>query len=358
MQRRRRPSPSSAAFAAFAAAALLAVAPARGGSLKVRDADGSQWRVVEDPADDAQGYVLQRLGRDGKLDPHFGRGGQRPVSISATNDGPTSLRVDGTYRVWMAGASIAGDQPQAVVERFQPDGTVDLHWGVQGKVQLSPGGLAIKPNDLLPLADGSVLVAGVAANLEPTRAVVFHLKADGSLDTAFGSGGTWQRAGASDGSTATSLGASSEGAVAVAVAARGDNAAAEIWSLADGPAKLIRQRPLDEGSDGEDVRLAWAGDHWSFDTAGGPTIPVAPAFLGVHPRASGAAAVAASDPGQGAFNPFSAEPASAAPSREPVDEGSSWPWIAGVAALCAALVGGLRVRGRGTRTVLKAGPRR
>jgi hypothetical protein len=347
-------------LAALAAAALCAVAPACAGSLKVRDADGSQWRVVEDPADDAQGYLLQRLGRDGKPDPRFGHGGQRPVSISATNDAPTSVRVDGDYRVWVAGAAIAGDQPQAVVERFLPDGAVDLHWGVQGKVQLSPGGLAIKPNDLLPLADGSVLVAGVAANLEPTRAVVFHLKSDGSLDTAFGTGGTWQRAGASDGSTATSLGAGSDGSVAVSVAARGTNAAGEIWSLDGGPAKRVRQRPLDDSSDGEDLRVAWAGDHWAFDTAGGPTSLVAPALLGAHPRAANAVGVAASDPGQGAFSPFAAEPASAAPepSPEPVDGGLPWRWIAIVAALCVAPVGVLLARGRGPRTVLKAGPRR
>ncbi len=345
---------------AVAAVALLA-ASAHAGSLKVRDADGSQWRAVEDPADDAQGYLLQRLGADGRPDARFGHGGSRPLSISATNDAPTSLRVDARARIWVAGASIAGGQPQAVVERFLPDGSVDLQWGVQGRVQLSPGGLAIKPNDLLPLVDGSVLVAGVAANLEPSRAVVFHLKADGQLDTRFGAGGTWQRAGdgADDGSTATSLGAGGTGAVAVAVAARGDKGSAEVWSFDGEPPRRVLRQPLGESSDGEDLRVDWAGERWILGTGAGPTVPGLRASLDEHAGApDGVVAVASapSDPGQGGFSPFAAEPTSPAPEAIGTFD-AGWPWgaIAIAAGLCCAFIGARVARGRATRPVLRAG---
>ena len=47
-----------------------------------------------------------------------------------------------------------------------------------------PGGASVKPNDLLPLADGSVLVAGETAGVATPRAVVFHVAANGALDRA------------------------------------------------------------------------------------------------------------------------------------------------------------------------------
>ena len=357
--RRGRTLASGCRLAALAAAALVLV-PAQGASVRVRDADGSQWRALEDPADEAQGYVLERLRPDGRLDARFGHEGLRPLAISATNDAPTSVRVDAKYRIWVAGASIAGDQPQAVVERYLPDGALDLQWGIQGKVQLSPGGLAIKPNDLLPLTDGSVLVAGVAANVEPSRAVVFHLLANGALDLAFGQGGTWQRTGASEGSTATSLAASDTGAVAVAVAARGDKAAAEAWSLNDTPPRLVLQQALEESSDGEDVRVNWSGSRFLLGRGDGPTLPGVAAMLhapaSVAPAPASLAASAPHDPGQGAFSPFAAEPASDVPVVRDQPEGDlPWARLAASVVACCVVLGLLVARGKKPAEVIRAG---
>jgi hypothetical protein len=347
---------SRASVALLAALALPMAAHA--GSSSVRDADGSQWRVIEDPADGAQGYVLERLGPDGRPDPRFGHEGQRPVAISATNDAPTSLRVDAGGRAWLAGASIAADQPLAVVERFRPDGTPDIEWGIQGRIQLNPGGIAVKPNDLLPLSDGSVLVAGVAANLDPIRAIVFHLKADGTLDTAFANQGTWQRAAVADGSTATGLDVDSDGVVAVSVAARGAPGSAEIWTLDGASPKRLLQQPLEEGNDGEDVRVAWTGKHWGFGSTGLPTRRVGPAFL-VAPESPLRVAPpgAASDPGQGVLGPFAAERARGGTAPAPRDDQVPWGWLGLAIVLCLATLGALVMRRRGARAMTKAGAR-
>ena len=341
-----------------AALGLLACVAAHAGSSRVLDADGSQWRVIEDPADGAQGYVLERLGADGLPDPRFGREGRQPVAISATSDAPTSLRVDASGRLWLAGASISADQPLAVVERFAPDGSPDIRWGIQGRVQLNPGGIAVKPNDLLPLSDGSVLVAGVAANLDPTRAIVFHLKADGTLDLAFGDHGSWQRARVADGSTATSLDVSGDGTVAVSVAARGAPGSAEIWAL-DGPVpRLLLQHPLAEASDGEDVRVAWTGQHWGFGSPASPTGRVGPAFLDPASQPMRVApAGAASDPGQGGFSPFAAEPSAADPAPAPAQDGPRWGWVGLTLLLGLAAVGAVLARGRGSNAVTKGDAR-
>ena len=346
---------------AAAAGALLmfVVDAAWGASLTVRDAAGNQWRAVSDPADEAQGYVLERLGANGRFDPGFGRAGRRPLTISATDDAPSALRVDDRGRIWATGASIAGGQPQVVILRYLSNGAPDLHWGVLGRVQVAPGGLAIKPNDLLPLSDGSLLVAGVAANVEPLRAVVFHLRSDGALDTAFGSAGTWQRSGAADGSTATNLSAADDGAVAVCVVARGDHAVAEIWSIGASAQKLVDQQALAPDSDGENLRVAWSNGRWSLGSGDAPT--VAGLLATLEPAASMAGpgrtapASASSDPGQGGFSPFAADSESVAPTASGTDEagaaasGFEWARWAGASALLvfAGIAFRLRLRGKG-----------
>jgi len=230
---------------------------------------------------------------------------------------------------------------------------------VLGRVQDAPGGLAIKPNDLLPLSDGSLLVAGVAANVEPLRAVVFHLRSDGALDTAFGSAGTWQRSGAADGSTATNLSAADDGAVAVCVVARGDHAVAEIWSIRASAQKLVDQQALAPDSDGENLRVAWSNGRWSLGSGDAPT--VAGLLATLEPAASMAGpgrtapASASSDPGQGGFSPFAADSESVAPTASGTDEagaaasGFEWARWAGASALLvfAGIAFRLRLRGKG-----------
>ena len=351
------------AVAGLLAWLAFAAAPSHAGSLTVRDADASRWTVTEDPTEDAPGFLLRHFGADNKPDPRFGRAGQSSFSITANNDAPISVRVDAVHRVWMVGASISGNQPQPVVERFTPDGNLDLRWGVQGKAQLSPNGLAIQPKDLLPLADGSVLVAGETAGGAVPRAVVFHLLADSRLDVSFGVGGAWLRASDGDASSATSLAASADGVAAAAVVVRGEKPGEELWSLNDKPPTLIRQQPLADTTDGDDVRAIWTADHWSLASGGGPTSVVPAALLSNHPGAPASApaavASAASDTGLGGFNPFE-DPAASAPAASTLsDDGLPWTAIGiGVVVVVAGIAGAFAMRRRGPKTVLKAGARR
>ena len=334
-------------------ACALAGGPAHAGSLTVRDAT-SAWTVTEDPQADASDFLLKHLVNGTAPDERFGRNGQTAFTLGATNDAPASVRVDAAHRTWMVGASLAGNQPQPVIARFLADGNPDLHWGVQGKLQLTPAGVAVKPNDVLPLADGSALVAGEVTGVATPRAVVFHLNADGSLDRQFGSGGVWQRPDAGDASTATSLAASSDGLAAVAVSVRGARPGAELWSMTDVAPAVIQRRPMDDSSDGEDLRVEWTADHWTLASGGGPTGIVPPALLTNRAQAP-AVASAASDPGEGGFNPFSAVAASA-PAATPDDDGLPWTWIAVVGVLVAAIAGVFVLRSRRQAPVLRKPP--
>jgi hypothetical protein len=341
---------------AAAALAFLAVAsaPAHAGSMTVRDAD-STWTVNEDPQADANDFLLKHLVNGTLADEHFGHDGQTAFTLGTSNDPPASVRVDATHRTWMVGASLAGNQPQPVIARFAADGNADLRGGVQGKLQLTPAGVPVKPNDLLPLADGSVLVAGEITGDATPRAVVFHLNADGSLDRRFGSGGLWQRAGEGDASTATSLAASADGTVAVAVAVRGAKPGAELWSVSDAAPAVIQRKPLADTSDGEDLRVEWLTDRWVLSNDGGPTTVVPAALLTNRPQAPGAAS-AAGDPGEGGFSPFAVEAASAPAAAN--DDGLPWTWIAIAAVLLAATAGVFVVRARQPKTVLRKPHRR
>ena len=340
----------AAAFALLACAGASALVPAHAGSLTVRDANGA-WTVTEDGAADANDFLLKHLVNGTAPDDHYGRNGQTAFTLGGNNDAPASVRADATRRVWMVGAGQANNLPQPVIARFLADGNADLHWGVQGKLQLTPAGIAIKPNDLLPLADGSVLVAGEVAGAATARAAVFHLNANGALDTKFGNGGVWQRPGDAEASTATSLAASSDGLVTVAVSVRGGKLDGELWSITDVAPALLQHQLEDPSSDGEDLRVEWLGDHWALSNGGGPTGIVPPALLSNRAAAPGASA-AANDQGGGGFSPFVAEAASA-PAAEPTDDGLPWTWIGIAAVIVAAIAGVILMRSKQPKDTLR-----
>jgi len=346
-----RAAPRTLCGAAALALLALAGASAHAGSLVVRDGDDNGWTVNDDPQADANDFLLRHLLRGAQPDDRFGRNGQTAFTLNAANDAPASVRVDAQRRIWMVGASLAGNQPQPVVARFRADGNADLAWGVQGKLQLAPAGTAVKPDDLLPLADGSVLVAGETAGVATPRAVVFHLSANGTLDRAFGNGGLWQRPGDADPSAATSLAASGDGLVAVAVAVRGAKPGAELWQLTDAAPTVLLRQPLDDTNDGEDLRAEWATDHWALANGAGPTGIVEPALL-TNRAPSAAASAASADPGQGGFNPFASEAASA-PAAAPENDGLPWTWIAIAAVLLAAIAGAFVMRARRPQQALR-----
>ena len=339
-----RVAPRASCGAAALAFLALASTSAHAGSLVVRDGDDNGWTVNEDPQADANDFVLRHLIHGAQPDDRFGRDGRTTFTLNANNDAPASVRVDARHRVWMVGASVAGNQPQPVVARFLADGNADLKWGVQGKLQLMPGGTAVKPNDLLPLADGSVLVAGETAGVATPSAIVFHLGANGALDRGFGNGGLWLRPGAADSSTATSLAASSDGLIAVAVAVRGPKPGAELWQLTDAAPTVLQRQPLDDTNDGEDLRAEWTLDHWSLANGGGPT-GVVPAALLTNRAAAAASAPSAVDLGGGGFSPFVAEGAST-PAAVPQDDGLPWSWIGAGIVLLAAIASALVLRAR------------
>lgn len=338
-----------------ALALALAGAAAHAGSLVVRDGAG-MWRVTDDPRGGEGDLLLKHLVDGTRPDARFGQDGQTAFTQPSAGPSPASVRVDASRRIWMVSDGAVGEQPRPLVARFTAEGVPDLQWGVRGEIQLAPGGFAIKPFDLLPLADGSVLVAGATAGGATPRAIVFHLNANGSLDGRFGNGGVWLRPGDGPGAIATSLAANDYGLAVVTVAVRGASPQAELWAMTLAAPTLIQRAPLDASGDGEELHANWLADHWTFSGLAGPTDIVPAASL--TPQATAPRSQPApGDAGAGGLNPFVPEAASA-PEQTAGNDGPPWRWIVLALVLIAAVVGVFAKGSRRPQTLLRKPPDR
>lgn len=130
---------------------------------------------------------------DGSLDPTFGTNGIASIGLGPTNDMAWALAVQTDGKIVSAGFAGATDSPFANdfgVVRFNPDGTPDTGFGVNGVVTTAIGtgddqarAMAIQPND------GRIIVAGsawIGGNWD--IALVRYLPS-GALDNSFGNNG-------------------------------------------------------------------------------------------------------------------------------------------------------------------------
>lgn len=143
-------------------------------------------------------YFLGRLMPDGTLDSSFGTQGLAKGFFSGTQ--PSRLRSiavgsDGTILLSGLSSSL-----RPALARYLPDGRLDSGFGTAGHVVLPlPEGIQAQESQptqgegqgespsVTPLADGKILIIHnyVITHLADTRAFVFLLNSDGSLDTTF-----------------------------------------------------------------------------------------------------------------------------------------------------------------------------
>ena len=114
---------------------------------------------------------------------------------------------------------------------------------------------------------------------------------------------------------------------------------------------LVQAQPIAAGIDPEDLRVGWSADRWELSSGGGATRIVPPASLSAHAPAP-VVASAASDPGQGGFNPFM-DTAASAPAATPDENGLPWTSIAIAVVLLASAAGAFAMRARSPKTVLR-----
>jgi uncharacterized delta-60 repeat protein len=152
------------------------------------------------------GLVL-RFNANGSPDTTFGNGGMvttalpaganienfRSVAVypSTSTANAGKIVVDGGVNISSAGVTTS----HAVVERFNPDGSVDTTFGNGAGYVIIPAPPATAPIDSLSAvaieSDGKLILAGVtvAKSTAPGYSLVARLNVDGSPDATFGNGG-------------------------------------------------------------------------------------------------------------------------------------------------------------------------
>lgn len=128
------------------------------------------------------GFFLYRFDGSGAIDPTFGSGGTvqtilDPVGIARAN--AIALQPDG--RIVAVGRGQSHDE--AVILRYDDDGSLDATFGTAGMVSVFPNGPQLL-DDWRAVAlqsDGRIVVAGFAA--------LARLEADGTFDAGFGDAG-------------------------------------------------------------------------------------------------------------------------------------------------------------------------
>jgi uncharacterized delta-60 repeat protein len=121
-------------------------------------------------------FALARYYQDGSLDPTFGIGGKITTSFSASAINALAIQADG--KIVAAGIR--------VIVRYNSDGLLDADFGIDGKVTTD---LTNSATALALQADGKIIVGGTYDQQSETRGLLARYHTDGSPDRTFGNNG-------------------------------------------------------------------------------------------------------------------------------------------------------------------------
>lgn len=165
--------------------------------------------------------VIERLNPDGTLDTTFGNKGSI-ASAAGLNDAFYAIAMDATGRIYVAGTQ-NGD---FTVERLKSTGTIDAKFGTRGRATTDAGAANDTAYGIALGADGSIVLGGGS----DSGFAFAKFTNDGTLDTTFGTGGRTTittlsgATGVTGGTVVGALAIDSQGRI-VAVGGNGDNVA-------------------------------------------------------------------------------------------------------------------------------------
>lgn len=135
-------------------------------------------------------YTIMRYTSEGELDTSFGEQGLVFTGFGGNTNRAHAMALQPDGKILITGAAgFYGTQDICTV-RIKSDGTLDPSFGVNGKVRTSVGAGVDGGNAIAVRSDGKVLVAGSTAVGSSGDMVLVRYFSDGSLDSAFGNGGT------------------------------------------------------------------------------------------------------------------------------------------------------------------------
>lgn len=133
-------------------------------------------------------FALARYNPDGSLDMSFGAGGTTTTSFSFMDFGAGAVLLpDG--KILVGGFGDFGGGFDFMLVRYNADGSVDSSFGLNGMVRTSVGD-DDSANEIIIQPDGKILLVGSSTQNSDRDFSVVRYNADGSLDLAFGIGGS------------------------------------------------------------------------------------------------------------------------------------------------------------------------
>jgi uncharacterized delta-60 repeat protein len=133
-------------------------------------------------------FALLRYNNDGTMDNTFGTGGKVITPIATQSEG-YSIAIQNDGKILLGGA----DSWNINLVRYNNDGSLDTTFGIGGIVITDiPGYYSEKCKSVAIQSDGKIIIGGFAANAsnDLRHFVLLKYNSNGSLDTAFGAGGT------------------------------------------------------------------------------------------------------------------------------------------------------------------------
>ena len=141
-------------------------------------------------------FALARYNASGTLDGGFGKGGKVVFDFFGSFDQANAAVLQPDGKIIVVGSASYDSANRDIgfaLARFNTDGSTDFGFGIGGKQITDFFGAGAKANGIVLQPDGKFVVAGTASD-SATRPVatdiaVARYNSDGSLDSAFGSGG-------------------------------------------------------------------------------------------------------------------------------------------------------------------------
>jgi uncharacterized delta-60 repeat protein len=154
--------------------------------------DGKILAAGRGHVDNSTNFALARYHSDGSLDSAFGVGGKVSNTFDTSYERGLAMVLQPDGKIIVAGSVYQNDpsivSPDFGLVRYDPDGSLDLTFGVGGKVTTDFGdfdqirALLLQPN-------GKILVAGTAGSADDLDFGLARYHPDGSLDSTFGEHG-------------------------------------------------------------------------------------------------------------------------------------------------------------------------
>ena len=133
-------------------------------------------------------FALVRYNPDGTLDNSFGNNGIVRTELSSTYDLAKSVILQPNGKILVAGSSQSSlSNDDFAIVRYNPDGTVDINFGVNGAVQTDLGN--DYGNDIALQKDGKIILIGSSATGTIYDFAALCYDTLGVLDDSFGNNG-------------------------------------------------------------------------------------------------------------------------------------------------------------------------